>query len=143
MTAIEMNAISAALNADCVLVVCRNCQEKADVTMLIQKLSNTANQSAMKVQLLNEKISLLEQGLTEIRNEVNKLSTMPKEEMLSDIKLLKEQVKEQHSVPARLTMAETIVQKLETTAITNDNQEWVQVVKNKAAPGRPAATWTT
>ena len=142
LTPAEKNAIAAALKAECVLVVCQQCQEKADVTSLLSKLSRTANQAAVRTQQLNEKVSTLERGLAQIKEEIEKLSVLPKEEIergLTDIKQLKQQVKEQEAVPARLTMAEALMKDLQSTAITADNNEWKEV-KNKAKNSTPPAT---
>ena len=133
MSEAEKNAISAALDADCVLVVCQQCQDKADVTMLLQRLSDTANQSAIKVQQLNKQVENLEASLSGIRKELKLLSDLPAPEMLKtgldDLERMREQIKEQGELPQRVTYAESAMKNLQNT-VEKTEQEW-KVVKNK------------
>ena len=141
MSETEIRAISAALEADCVLVVCQQCQEKADVTMLLQKLSDTANQSAIKVQQLNKQVECLEAGLQTIRRELTQLSALPAPEDLKngldEIEAMRTQFKEQETLPERLTYAETTVKNLQST-VKKTEEEWHTVKTKTASTTEPA-----
>ena len=131
MTSAEKNAIVAALNADTVLVICTACQEKGDVIMMMQKLSQSTTESAIKVNELNEKVASMERSLSQLKQELNQMS--PQEEITKDIKELKQKAKAAEEVPARLTMAEALMKNLQTTAITCENEEWKEVKSKSAA----------
>ena len=133
MAEAEINAISAALDADCVLVICQQCQDKADVVMLLQKLSDTANQSAIQVQRLNKKVEGLEDSLKTVREELAQMSALPApdklKEGLNQIEAMRTQIKEQEALPQRLSYAEAAVTNLRST-LQKTEEEW-QTVKSK------------
>ena len=102
--------------------------------MMMQKLSQSATESAIKVNELNEKVASMERSLSQLKQELNQMS--PQEEItkgLQDIRELKQKAKAAEEVPARLTMAEALMKNLQTTAITCENEEWKEVKSKSAA----------